>query len=168
MGRTDSFEKTLILGKTEGSRRRGWQRMRWLNGITDSMDMSLSKLGEMVKDREAQRPWGCKESDTAEWLNNNNNPDTGFHRRFCLCVSVLVNFASLNLSVCITNFGGSCLPVTLHLWQIQEEFWFFSLVSFLSVFLEQSENFQVLHMLDWKFFCGFYSVVLLSKFPTSM
>ena len=56
MWRADSFEKTLVLGKIEGRRRRGWQRMRWLDSMMDSIDMNLSKLWEIVKDREA---WGC-------------------------------------------------------------------------------------------------------------
>ena len=78
MWRADSLEKTLMLGKTEGRRRRGQQRMRQLDGITNSINMTLSKLWEMVKDREACLACcsplggaGHKKSDMTEWLNNN-------------------------------------------------------------------------------------------------
>ena len=75
MARTDSLENTLMLGKTEGGRRQEWQRMRWLDGITDLMDLSLSRLrdGEGQGSLVCCSPWGHKESDTTERLNNNNN-----------------------------------------------------------------------------------------------
>ena len=74
--RANSLEKTLMLEKIEGRRRRGLQRIRWLDDIIDLMDLNLSKLQEMVMNKGILgccSPWGCKESDRTEWLNNNNN-----------------------------------------------------------------------------------------------
>ena len=76
--RTDSLEKIPMQRKIEGKRRRGQQRMRWLDGITDSMDMSLSRLQLLVMDRQPSllHSWGCKESDTTKQLNNNRTKST--------------------------------------------------------------------------------------------
>ena len=73
--RADSLEKTLRLGKTEGRWKKGWQTMRWLDGITDSWDMSLSKLREIARNMEARHAavhGGSKESDTTQQVNNSN------------------------------------------------------------------------------------------------
>ena len=87
MRRVDSLEKTLMLGKIEGGRRRGQQRMRWLDGVIDSMDLSLNKLQEIVKDGACCSPWGRKELDMTEQLNINSSDRCEVRKNYLLLLA---------------------------------------------------------------------------------
>ena len=125
MWRTDSLEKTLMLGKIEGRRRRGQLRMGWLDGITDLMNTSLSKLWVLVMDRQGSlvccSSWGRKESDTTEWLNWTELMDYIAHqaplfpgKNTGMCCHFLLQgiFQTQDLNSCLRQWQADSLPLS--------------------------------------------------------
>ena len=156
-GRTDSFEKTLMLGKIEGRRRRGWQRMGWLDGITDSMDMSLSKLWELVGDGQGGlvccSPWGHKESDMTELLNWSEMHHFALKEESTKDSSDC-DYLLLNLYLKVTNENWSKIGHRGLLWSFQISPW-----SSRSLW---NENLRALKAFPFRLFSWSYCLVLIT------
>ena len=152
MWRADSLEKTLMLGGIGGRRRRGWQRMRWLDGITNSTDMSLSKLQELVMDREA---WLCCDSRWSGWANELNLTELIFP----LFSLVPTCFSYLWMSVCCAKslqlrltlcYPMDCSPVGSSFHGILQARIVECRLSLLQgIFLTQESNQSLLHCTCW-------------------